>query len=307
MPNDAPRIISKNRGKSTEIRHSVSDWARSTASNGQSKYSTSDDISQAWGPNYRGATFVAAAFHNAGVFDDNFIKGNGWKNGAGYLQPLLSSNVNFQNISNKVDASRCSDLEEGDILIDSNLTESAIYTGECTIAQASDGKNGKIAGGGVKVVNYYNAPWSYIYRYEANPGKQDFPTPAPSPRPPDKPGFNNRPQYTQLNPSVASVIRDDLTCKESDLSDLEKKYCSMTVVGNENDLLNTVGNVISTVYTWVGIIAVIMIIIGGIMYSTSAGNPKKVKTAKDTIFYALIGLIVALSAFAITNFVLRSL
>ena len=111
MPNEAPRIISKNRGKSTEIRHSVSDWARSTASNGQSKYSTSDDISQAWGPNYRGATFVAAAFHNAGVFDDNFIKGNGWKNGAGYLQPLLSSNVNFQNISNKVDASRCSDLE----------------------------------------------------------------------------------------------------------------------------------------------------------------------------------------------------
>ena len=103
------------------------------------------------------------------------------------------------------------------------------------------------------------------------------------------------------------MIRDDLTCKESDLSDLEKKYCSMTVVGNENDLLNTVGNVISTVYTWVGIIAVIMIIIGGIMYSTSAGNPKKVKTAKDTIFYALIGLIVALSAFAITNFVLRSL
>ena len=289
-------------------RQSVSSWAKSVAASGKSGYSSSDNIDEAWGPNYKSATFVASAFHKAGVFDDDFIKGAGWKNGAGFLMPKLNTRTDFVNISDQVDASRCSDLQEGDILIKADLTQTAIYTGACTLTEATDGKtNASVTGSGIKQVSYYNAPWEYIYRYDIAPPRQTYPAPPPSPRPPNDPIFDNRPEYTPPNPSVASVIRDDLTCKEGDLSDLEKKYCSMTIVGDENDLLNTVGNVISTVYTWVGIIAVIMIIIGGIMYSTSAGNPKKVKTAKDTVFYALIGLIVALSAFAITNFVLRSL
>ena len=51
------------------------------------------------------------------------------------------------------------------------------------------------------------------------------------------------------------------------------------------------------------IISIIMIIYGGISYATSEGDPKKVASAKATILYAVIGLIVALFAVAIVQFV----
>jgi hypothetical protein len=53
----------------------------------------------------------------------------------------------------------------------------------------------------------------------------------------------------------------------------------------------------------IGIVATIMIIIGGIRYVTSNGDASQVKSAKDTILYSVIGLIVALMAYAIVNFV----
>ena len=75
----------------------------------------------------------------------------------------------------------------------------------------------------------------------------------------------------------------------------------------EETLIETISNVLDTVHLWVGIIAVIFIIIGGINYTMSQGDPGKVKKAKDTIMYAVIGLIVSLLAFAITAFVLNAL
>lgn len=53
-----------------------------------------------------------------------------------------------------------------------------------------------------------------------------------------------------------------------------------------------------------GIIAVIMIVVGGIRYTTSNGNASQIKEAKDTILYSVVGLIVAMLSFAIVNFVL---
>ena len=65
-------------------------------------------------------------------------------------------------------------------------------------------------------------------------------------------------------------------------------------------------SILSTVFVWTSIIAVIVIIIGGIFYMTSQGDPGKVSRAKNTILYAVIGLIVSLLAFAIVNFVLKA-
>lgn len=50
-------------------------------------------------------------------------------------------------------------------------------------------------------------------------------------------------------------------------------------------------------------IAVIMIIIGGIRYTTSNGDSSQTKSAKDTILYAVVGIVVAILAYAIVNFV----
>ena len=55
-----------------------------------------------------------------------------------------------------------------------------------------------------------------------------------------------------------------------------------------------------------GAIAVIMIVIGGIRYATSGGDSSSIKGAKDTILYSVIGLIIAILAYAIVNFVLDS-
>ena len=65
-----------------------------------------------------------------------------------------------------------------------------------------------------------------------------------------------------------------------------------------------VTNTLNLAYFLAGIIAVIVIIVGGIMYTTSAGNAGSVTKAKNMILFSVIGLVVILSAFALTNFVI---
>ena len=70
------------------------------------------------------------------------------------------------------------------------------------------------------------------------------------------------------------------------------------------DLHGTVGAILNVVYGVIGTIALVMVVIGGVRYATSQGDPGRLKKAKDTILYGIIGLIIVLSAFAITYFVL---
>lgn len=56
-----------------------------------------------------------------------------------------------------------------------------------------------------------------------------------------------------------------------------------------------------------GITAVVLIIHSGLKFITSRGDPASVKSAKDTLLYAVTGLIVAILAFVIVNFVTASL
>ena len=63
----------------------------------------------------------------------------------------------------------------------------------------------------------------------------------------------------------------------------------------------------NTVLYAVGIISVIMLIFGGLRYVISGGDSKKVTDAKNTIMYAIIGLIISILAYAIVNFVLTSI
>ena len=56
---------------------------------------------------------------------------------------------------------------------------------------------------------------------------------------------------------------------------------------------------------WVaGIIAVIVVIIAGINYSLSSGDPSKTASAKNAILYAVIGLVITASAIAITGYII---
>lgn len=71
--------------------------------------------------------------------------------------------------------------------------------------------------------------------------------------------------------------------------------------GQVNGLLRTAINIFSVV---IGFIAVIMIIISGLRYVTSAGDSNAVNGAKNTLLYAVIGLIIVVLSQVIVRFVL---
>ena len=55
----------------------------------------------------------------------------------------------------------------------------------------------------------------------------------------------------------------------------------------------------------IAIVSVFMFILGGFKYTTSNGDSAKVTSAKNTIMYSLIGLLIAIFAYAIVNFVVN--
>ena len=71
--------------------------------------------------------------------------------------------------------------------------------------------------------------------------------------------------------------------------------------------MKTILQIIQVVIGVLGIVTVAIIILGGVQYVTSVGDSQKVKKAKDTILYGVIGLVIAILAFAIVNFVASSL
>lgn len=77
---------------------------------------------------------------------------------------------------------------------------------------------------------------------------------------------------------------------------------------NARDNLFGIGGIFqqiaNTLIFLVGAIAVIMLIIGGLRYVTSNGEAASIKGAKDTITYAIIGIIVAILSFAAVTFVI---
>jgi len=62
-------------------------------------------------------------------------------------------------------------------------------------------------------------------------------------------------------------------------------------------------SVLNIVFFIAGLLSVIFIIIGGLKYTLSGGDASGIKSAKETITYAIVGLVVTLLAFGIINFV----
>ena len=109
-------------------------------------------------------------------------------------------------------------------------------------------------------------------------------------------------------PAVAHAAADINNClaQGSGLSVTSGSTCTNpgTATGTQkiNTLITDIINIFSAV---VGVISVIMIIVGGFQYITSGGDTGKVGTAKTTIIYAIVGLIVVAFAQFLVQFVLN--
>ena len=76
---------------------------------------------------------------------------------------------------------------------------------------------------------------------------------------------------------------------------------------NKDGLSNTIKNATNIVLFIAGALAVIMIIYGSIRFMTAHGNEKQVESARLIVTYSVIGLIIAILAYALVNFVLSNL
>ena len=82
---------------------------------------------------------------------------------------------------------------------------------------------------------------------------------------------------------------------------------TQNVTGNDADLGARIVGILNGVIGILAAVCVVIIVLGGVQYMTSAGDAGKVKKGKDTILYGLIGLVVCVLAFALVNFVIGNI
>lgn len=76
---------------------------------------------------------------------------------------------------------------------------------------------------------------------------------------------------------------------------------------SSGNLVDTISSIIRVALGFLGVIAVVIILLGGFKWMTSGGNDEKVKKAKGLIFQGIIGLVIVLSSYAIASFVITSI
>ncbi len=108
--------------------------------------------------------------------------------------------------------------------------------------------------------------------------------------------------------SYATVANAAEACDPSQATNIAAAGAQCAAPAGSADNLFVTGGIFqqisNTLIFLVGAIAVIMLIIGGLRYVTSNGEAASIKGAKDTITYAIIGIIVAILSFALVSFVI---
>lgn len=116
-----------------------------------------------------------------------------------------------------------------------------------------------------------------------------------------------------VGPGVAYATDGDLvaevTCPDgSKRTGTAPTYadCNLPTELPTKDVPTVAQTIINVIVSVVGVVAVAVIVIGGILYVTSTGDAAKAKRAQNTILYGVVGLVISLLAYAIVNFVLKS-
>lgn len=109
--------------------------------------------------------------------------------------------------------------------------------------------------------------------------------------------------------ALAPVVR----AADTSPSELSNQACEGVIavaggtcgIDDSSGKVNTLVNTIINIFSWVvGVLAVIMLIYGGFRFVTSAGDSAKLTSARQTIIYALVGLVIVVLAQTVVKFVL---
>jgi len=104
------------------------------------------------------------------------------------------------------------------------------------------------------------------------------------------------------NDEVAKAL-----CEAEDGASWDDAAKECTRPTGSQDMGGIITTIVNVLLFIVGTISVIMIIFGGVRYATSTGDKGKVDNAKNTIIYAVVGLVVSMIAFALVNWVFDAL
>jgi hypothetical protein len=113
------------------------------------------------------------------------------------------------------------------------------------------------------------------------------------------------PAYAAVPPATTDIQSN--LCQGSNLDvSSTSDTCATTVPDASSSVTATIKKIINILSVIIGAIAVVMIIIGGFRYVTSGGNAESTKAARQTIVYAIVGLVVVALAQIIVHFVLNA-
>ena len=112
----------------------------------------------------------------------------------------------------------------------------------------------------------------------------------------------------QLTPALADVTGgDNPVCDVGDTSDPLGLGCAHGTGLSRQDPRVMIGQIIKTALGLLGMIAIVLVIFAGFKWMTAAGKEESVTAAKDILTAAVIGLVIILSAYTITNFVVGAI
>lgn len=92
---------------------------------------------------------------------------------------------------------------------------------------------------------------------------------------------------------------------QADISSTAPQFVQ-DISGGQTSLRGLVLTIVNTILTFLGVIAVIMIIYGGMLYVTAAGAQEKIDKGKKILMYTVIGIVIIMLSFVIVNAVLGS-
>ena len=115
-----------------------------------------------------------------------------------------------------------------------------------------------------------------------------------------------------LLPSLALAANESLvdTTKspfENARAGADQTAGSAKISGDQGDLTTIIGRIINILLSFLGIVFLVLVLYAGFLWMTAQGDSKKVDQAKGMLTQAIVGLIIIMAAYAISNYVLTAL